>query len=223
MANFHPSDNLLLEYSAGSLDWALGICISAHLQFCPHCKHKVMQFNAIGASFLNHSRPMDVGPRTFDKLMRRIKSTQSTEETRKHTEPLGHDERAKTLPQVVQKLLPKDKPLKWSYVSPALRSAHLVTGQSKYEVCFHRLKRGGKAVQHDHRGLEITLVLEGSFSDEDGNYVPGDFIEKNAGQIHRPMAAQDKDCLCLSVVEAPVKVTGLMGKIINPFLTICPE
>lgn len=231
MANFHPSDNTLVEYSAGNLDWALSICVSAHLQLCPQCKSKVIQYNAIGGSALNEIEPAKVEESSFDKLMSRIqhfdnaaandkKASTAQASTRR---PIDGDARTKSLPKVVQRLLPKDKALKWAYVSPALRAAQLETGQNKYEVSFHKIKRGGRVVEHDHGGLEVTLVLEGSFSDANGNYVVGDYIEKKPGEIHRPMAAQDQDCLCLSVVEAPVKVTGLMGKMINPFLRIHPR
>jgi len=43
-------------------------------------------------------------------------------------------------------------------------------------MALHRIKAGGKAPEHDHKGTEITVVLTGSFSDEDDIYQPGDFI-----------------------------------------------
>ncbi len=229
MANFHPSDNTLLEYSSGSLDWALSICVAAHMQFCPQCKTKVVQFNSIGGNALVECEPVKVESASFDMLMKRINNDSSAEgvkvETSSNTQQGADDfdERIKSLPKVVQKLIPKDKPLKWSFVSPSLRSAQLETGQDHYEVCFHKIKRGGRVVEHDHRGMEVTLVLEGSFSDSEGNYKPGDYIVKHPGETHRPIAAQDQDCLCLSIMEAPVKVAGLMGKVVNPFLKISPK
>lgn len=224
MANFHPSDNTLLEYSSGNLDWALSICVSAHMQFCPQCKSKVVQFNSIGGNALVECEPIKVESNSFDALMKRINSDAPQTKTASASESMDNiDERIKSLPKVVQKLIPKDKPLKWSFVSPSLRSAQLETGQDHYEVCFHKIKRGGRVAEHDHRGLEVTLVLEGSFSDSEGNYTPGDYIVKHPGEPHRPIAAQDQDCLCLSIMEAPVKVTGLMGKVVNPFLKITPK
>jgi len=222
VANFHPSDNELMEFSAGNLEWALSICISAHIQFCPHCKNKVAQFNGIGGSILNHVEPAPVSDTALANVMAKIKGLSQAPSEEKEIAK-SNNGRTRSLPRVVQKLIPQDKPLNWSFVSPALRAARLETGQSKYEVCFHKIKRGGKVAEHDHRGLEVTLVLEGSFSDANGNYVEGDYIVKRPGEAHRPIAAQDQDCLCLSVVEAPVKVTGFMGKLINPFLTIDPR
>ncbi len=225
MTNFHPSEDILVEFSSGNLDWAISIAVSAHLQLCPACKQKITQLNALGSAMLNRTTSVAVEEKSFDTLMARIKSIETNQEKPTITakDEQTSCERTKHLPPVVQKLIPKKKPLKWSFISPSLKAAQLETGQNKYEVSFHKIKRGGKVAEHDHKGLEVTLILEGSFSDSEGNYVVGDFLVKKPGDVHRPIAAQDQDCLCLSVVEAPVKVTGLMGKVINPFLSVNPR
>jgi putative transcriptional regulator len=66
------------------------------------------------------------------------------------------------------------------------------------------------------------VVLKVSFSDEDGVYHPGDFIVREAGEIHRPCATLNDDCICLSVLEAPIKLTGIK-RIFNPFLRFSPS
>jgi len=68
----------------------------------------------------------------------------------------------------------------------------------------------------------VILVLHGRFSDADGVYVPGDFLVRRPGEIHRPIATEDQECLCFSVVEAPVAVTGVLGWLVNPFLSFRP-
>ncbi|MFL0811584.1 MAG: ChrR family anti-sigma-E factor [Agarilytica sp.] len=227
MANFHPSENELLEYSAGNLDWALSIVVSAHMQMCPQCKQKCIQLNALGASIMNNTKPVAVETSSFDNVMAKIKQQtalgSTPEKPEQNINANKGASRTQHLPDVVSKLLPDNEKLHWKFVSPALREAQLVTGQDKYEVSFHKIKRGGKVAEHDHGGLEVTLVLEGSFSDANGNYVAGDYIVKQPGEVHRPIAAQDQDCLCFTVVEAPVKVTGIIGKIVNPFLSISPR
>ena len=85
-----------------------------------------------------------------------------------------------------------------------------------------RICAGGTTPEHDHRGTEMTVVLEGSFSDEKGIYREGDFLLKEPGDVHQPVSARNQDCLCLSVQEAPVKLTGLWGKVLNPFIRLHP-
>ncbi len=224
MTNFHPTDNQLVEFSAGNLDWALGIAVSAHIHLCPQCKKKVIEYNSIGGAALTQAKPVAIADDAFAQVMSKIKQSPAPQPEHTKTQAgICATARKECLPPVVKKLLPKDKPLKWSFASPSVRAARLQTGQSDYEVCFHKIKRGGKVAEHDHAALEITLVLEGSFSDDKGNYVAGDFLVKQPGEIHRPMAAQDQDCLCLTIVAGPVQLTGLLGKVVNPFLSISPQ
>ncbi len=229
MINHHPDDNLLTEYASGSLAMALGLIVCAHLQVCPHCRKRVEHLNKLGATILTHSVAEAVQPDSFAQLMTRIHN-QSTDAiaSEKAAQKIelhptyANDPLFKPIPKVIAKLLPRNGKLKWERVSKGLKSARLVTGQKKYEVAFQRIASGNKVVEHDHRGLEVTMVLCGSFSDEDGVYSEGDFLVRAPGEVHRPTATQNQDCLCISVVEAPVKVTGVFGKLINPFLSFRP-
>ncbi|MEM7258898.1 MAG: cupin domain-containing protein, partial [Pseudomonadota bacterium] len=64
----------------------------------------------------------------------------------------------------------------------------------------------------------ITVVLCGSFSDQDGVYKAGDFIVRQPGETHRPMVTEDEECICLSVCDAPVKFTGVFTRLLNPLV-----
>jgi len=66
-------------------------------------------------------------------------------------------------------------------------------------------------------------VLRGSFSDADGRYQEGDFLVRGPDDEHRPVAAADGDCLCLAVMDAPIRLGGLLGRLANPFLRIHPR
>lgn len=225
MIQHHPDDNLLAEYSAGSIPWALSLGVATHLHFCSECKARVANMNQIGAAMMSQCRPHAVEVDAFSQLMAKIRQAGPGEggAEREPQAPVRHkDHMLNNLPKVVAKLMPKDKPLRWRYMSPHLKMARLKTGQDKYEVGFHRISVGGKVAEHGHRGLEVTIVLKGSFSDGDGVYSPGDFLVRQSGEVHRPTAAQNEDCLCLSIVEAPVQLTGLLGRLINPFLSIRP-
>ena len=220
MINHHPDDNMLVEYASGSLPWALSISVSAHMQLCPQCRAKHQQLSILGGAYLDEAPSENVEEDSFSRLMSRIASNQGTHQASPVKIPQSKDVQATQLPKVIQKLLPDN--LQWRKVSSALKMARLTTGQEQYEVAFHKISKGGKVVEHDHKGLEVTLVLEGSFSDEGGVYQRGDFIVRDPGQTHRPTATLDQDCLCLSVCEAPVAVKGWLGKVVNPFLSIRP-
>ena len=67
-------------------------------------------------------------------------------------------------------------------------------------------------------GDEYTVILEGSFSDEAGLYHQGDFLVRDASHRHTPVATNDRECICLAVTEAPIQLTGLFGRLLNPFI-----
>ena len=237
MIHFHPDENMLAEYAAGTLDTGLAIGVKAHIAMCPKCRNHVAELKQVGALFFDQSddtapaETMAVDALTsspqssssFDALMARIKSESRPEPAAEEPTRVGVKNRHELeLPAIVDKLLDQQGRLKWQYISPSLKQARLTTGQGQYEVCLHKIRKGGKVAEHDHRGTEVTVVLEGSFSDEGGRYHRGDFLLRNPGDMHRPTATQDQDCLCLSVVAAPVKLTGIFGKIVNPFLKVAP-
>ncbi len=227
MVQHHPDDNFLTEFSAGSMDWGLALAVAAHLQFCQSCRTRVGRLNGLGGSLLAASPPVEPGDHSFGQVMARIKSqtaNQPEQPPAKQRLPLTQCKHRESLlnnlPVVVRKLLPAGKKIKWRFVSSEFKLAQLNSGQHKYDVALHRIKTGGKAAQHDHTGIEVTLVLQGSFSDRDGVYTQGDFLVRGPGNIHRPVASQEGDCLCLTVLESPVTTTGFWGRFRYPMFTV---
>lgn len=224
MIQHHPDDNMLTEFASGSLAWALGISLSAHLQLCPRCRERVSGLNKLGGTILSQSVAEPVAENSFTDLMARIRRQPAAPEP--GLQPLHpvyqRHPLLKSLPKVIARLLPKDGSLKWQRASISLKIARLLTGQQQYEVLFQHMRSGGTVFEHDHKGVEVTLVLQGSFSDEDGIYHEGDFLVRQPGDIHKPTATLNQDCLCLSVAEAPVHITGVVGKLVNPFVKFLP-
>lgn len=62
--------------------------------------------------------------------------------------------------------------------------------------------------RHTHRGNEMTVVLAGGYSDNGVSYGPGDFSLKDGDDHHQPRVDDDGVCLCLVVLDAPVRLTG---------------
>jgi putative transcriptional regulator len=211
MTQHHPDENLLAEYAAGTLPSAEAIAISAHLHFCTKCHRSIAQLEQLAGAMLEHLTPQALPENSYEQLMAAIDNT-------KHpiiVKPKAYD----ILPHVVKTMV-NGRDLKWRKVTPALKTATLTTGQKEYEVSLQNIKAGGIVPEHDHRGLEMTVVLKGSFSDKNGIYQAGDFLLKQAGDIHQPISACNEDCLCLSVQNGPVKLTGFFNRLLNPFIRL---
>jgi putative transcriptional regulator len=213
----HPDAHMLVEFSAGTLDMATSICVSAHLHFCESCRAELARLDEIGSHLLENSEPAEVDDQLFDQVMLKIDRAES--------EPVKTeiDKTMQDFPSHIKKLvkMAKDAPI-WKRLSSSMDVAKLFTGQNKFEVALHRICAGGTAPKHDHKGTEYTVVLKGSFSDEHSIYTEGDFLVRNPGDIHQPMGAKNGECICLSALEAPIKLTSPLGFLLRPWLKINP-
>ncbi|RRJ83839.1 ChrR family anti-sigma-E factor [Aestuariirhabdus litorea] len=226
MIKQHPSTDLLAEYAAGCLPWAHAICVTTHIHYCGRCREQVDQLNQLGADLMEASAgassvdlPVDHG--LLDRVLGAIDTPPASEPspTVYHRPVTGARSRA-DLPPIVDRLI-SNQGVNWKRVSSGLKVARLQAGDDNHEVALHKICAGAKVAHHDHRATEVTVVLRGSFSDEDGVYAVGDFLLREPGEPHRPMAAQNQDCLCLSAQQAPIRLTG-PWRWINPFLRIQP-
>ena len=72
--NHHPDENMLIEFSAGTLETAASICVSAHLHFCSRCRTKLLRLDQVGSQIMSQSEPMEVADNAFDQVMEKIDS-----------------------------------------------------------------------------------------------------------------------------------------------------
>ena len=217
---FCPETEMLVEFSAGVLGPAESICVSAHLHFCSKCREALLQLDQLGAKLLGEGEGKPSGKTSFEEVLSKIEF--ADEDVKMQSEP--SDEKQVVFAPVVDRLMKHNlKSLKWKKLSSSVEMAQLETGQNVFEVSLHKICAGGKAPVHDHQGLEYTVVLKGSFSDERSVYREGDFILREPGQPHQPIGAQNGECICLSAQSAPIKLTGPFGFLMNKWLQIHPS
>lgn len=63
---------MLLEYTTGALDWALGLAVAAHLQMCVQCRQQTYLLNDIGGALLESARTAAPTPEAFRRLWSKI-------------------------------------------------------------------------------------------------------------------------------------------------------
>ncbi|MGN6549332.1 MAG: ChrR family anti-sigma-E factor [Pararhizobium sp.] len=79
--------------------------------------------------------------------------------------------------------------------------------------------RPGRSIPtHTHKGCEISLVLDGAFSDTFGRYGRGDISVADESVEHRPVAEKERPCIAFAVVDAPLKLTGSFTQILRDIL-----
>lgn len=218
MAMHHPDTRLLNEYAAGTLPLAQSVCISLHLNYCDQCKRTVHKLQKMAAAMFEDLSPKQVDDSLLNTVFARIDE---------EPEPLRYAPPAQTedgYPSLVQRLMHRDyHDLEWQRISSNLRISRLRTGDQDNEFALYHIKAGGTVPTHTHKGNELTLVLEGGFSDDEGHYTQGDFLFRDASHQHNPTADQDGDCICIGVLDAPIKFTDWKYRAVNPFLKLRAE
>ena len=215
MAKLHPDLDFLTEYAAGTLPLAQAACVSAHMNYCKQCRRAVSQLEDLGAAMFDGLQPEPVGDTQLNAVLARLDDSPPL----RYAKP-EQGEVSKT-PAILQRLMSGQfTDLAWKKITRSLSISYLKTGDPNYEFALYHIKAGGKIPEHTHRGSEMTLVLEGGFSDADGSYHQGDFIFREPSDVHAPTALQSEDCICLAVLDAPLKFTDWKYRMMNPFLQL---
>jgi putative transcriptional regulator len=213
MTKHHPSKDFLMEHAAGSLPVAQAACVSAHLSYCERCRQVNKQLETVGGVMLERLEPVSVSESVLDAVLGRLQDPAPLAYT-KQTEP-------KDMPSLLERLINGDfSQLTWKRVTRSLSISYLSTGDSNFEFALYKISAGGRIPEHTHGGSEMTLVLDGGFSDGSDTYHPGDFVFRSAEDIHAPVALDGEDCICLAVLDAPLRFTRWRHRWLNPFLQL---
>lgn len=218
--NHHPSESLLKDFSEGKLSTGMSVAISAHLDYCENCRKASEGFERELASQWLASEPA-VNDSEFappgdilDQItgQPQIVSISQAAEKADSSVELHMHERSVKLPRVLAKVAGNG--VMWKKLAGGINTANLTLDRDA-QCDFMYMKPGSQAPKHTHRGIEVTLVLDGTFEDELGEYQPGDFVLRKGSQTHTPRS--DEGCLCYSVLDEPLLFTSGWSRLLNPF------
>ncbi len=193
-------DLLLAQYVAGKLPLPVHALIGGHIELNPSSQAVVRQFEESAAAQLAASDGFDVTNR--DAMFREIVNSAP--------QHFGFSSAAAcpVVPRALQRFSGYDAAtMPWKTKLPGYREA-LVGEIDGCEAKFLWIRPGRAMPNHTHEGSELTLVLEGSFADEDGVYRRGDISAADETIDHRPVAGEGVPCICFAVTTAPLKLTG---------------
>lgn len=218
----HPDEALLFDYATGRTSEAEGLIVATHITLCPECRHKVAEFEAIGGAIVDDIAPVAMADNAFAAVLSEIGSESATARTAAKTAsapsvpPDTAVNGASMLPRPILAYLDNPQTLTWSSVVRGLEEVALPVDSATVKLL--RIKAGMAMPQHTHGGTEMTIVLAGGFTDESGHYQRGDVAATDDAVDHRPVADAGEDCVCLIVTDAPLRLTGPIGRLLNPFV-----
>lgn len=210
----HPADALLIDYAAGAMTEPMALLMATHLALCPHCRAQVVELEAVGGTLLESIEPADVSEETLDALMAQLDHI-GPEADEPAPPP---DDGDPLLPQPLRGYVGQRlAEVKWQGIG-SFQFANLDVGNGDTHARLMRIAPGTAMPQHTHEGNELTLVLSGGFSDGDLSFQRGDVATTDDTVDHKPIADAGEPCICLAVTDAPLKLTGRFGRLLNPLI-----
>ncbi|RDD61393.1 ChrR family anti-sigma-E factor [Ferruginivarius sediminum] len=218
----HPApDELLLDYATGNLAEPVALLVASHLTLAPESRREVRDLEAIGGALLEEMEPASMSEDALDSVLARLgehvpESFEAGEPGVPAGPPSGD---AAKIPAPLRALVGSDlSSLPWRERGGSVAECDILRDAPGYRTRLLWIKAGAKVPTHTHGGREYTLVLQGSFSDESGRFGRGDVEVADAEVTHRPVAGSECDCICLAVTDAPLRMTGPIGRLLNYFI-----
>lgn len=205
----HIPDDILASYAAGSLPHPYALVVAAHVSLCLDCRSGYEAHQAIGGAVLED---IDV-VRVSDDLKERVLAGLDVPVV---PEPIY--ERMGVFPGPVVEAL-RGKSPRWRPLGMGIRQCILSSGPQGAARLLH-IPPGQAVPDHSHNGVELTLVLQGSFSDETGRFGVGDLEVADQTLEHTPIADPGEPCICLAATDAPLRFAALMPRLLQPFFRI---
>lgn len=205
------NEQLAMGYAAGVLPEAFDIVVAAHLSLSDESRALVSSYEAVGACLMEECESVDMKSNALASTLERIKKSYIVVE---------RPNAKSVLPEPIQQYFGGDvDKVKWKSLGGGVKQAILRTDK-KAQARLLYIPAGQSVPDHGHRGLELTLVLQGSFADEVDHFGRGDLEIANEDLDHQPVAGMDADCICLAATDAPLRFNGLVPRILQPFFKV---
>lgn len=210
----HLTEPLLMGYAAGTLPEAFNLVVATHISMCDECRAALAEYDAVGGEVMLESDPVMVAEDALAATMAKIERGIGA------PKPAPVRTQNSVFPGPLQDYVNGDlDSLKWRRVGGGVSQLVLKTSDEA-SVRLLRIPAGTKVPDHGHRGTELTLVLQGAFTDEHDRFGAGDVEVANQDTHHTPIAEAGMDCICLAASDAPLRFNGLVPRLAQRFIGI---
>jgi len=225
MIKHHPKFELIQAFVNGELPASLSAGIAIHIDMCPKCKKSIALLTeqvaeqSFKEAFLDKFIVEDnedletIANLDFDEMIADITDSDEIDSVvTPVVKTVEFNKAAYTLPTVLNNIAIGN-----TTSVGKLSRARLQLDENEVHSSLLHIQPGGGVPQHTHNGYELTVLLDGSFHDEDGEYVKGDFIMVEGNHKHHPISTNG--CLCYTVANGALHFTQGINKLLNPIAT----
>lgn len=204
----HIPDHILDAYRAGTLPHVFSVVVATHLSLCDQCRASQETADMIGGVLLHHAEGATLRSGARDRMMAAL-----------DTAPPPPPVRASGIfpAPVMQEL--GGRPPQWRMMGGGIRQ-QILSADREGSLRLLYIPPGKAVPEHGHRGQELTLVLQGSFSDSEGSFHRGDVETAHDEIDHQPVAGPGLPCICLAATDAPLRFHARIPRLLQPIFRI---
>jgi putative transcriptional regulator len=212
----HLSDQLLTAYAAGTLPEAFSLAIATHISLCDDCRAALAACEALGGAVLDaQAGGVALSDGALDAMMARLDGLPVTA-----AKPMAKPAHPVLPAPLVDYVGADMSKIKWRSLGMGVRQAILPTKDRSASARLLYIPAGQAVPDHGHRGMELTLVLQGAFRDDKQRFARGDIEIADQADQHTPVAEAGEDCICLAVTDAPLRFTSMVPRLLQPVFRI---
>lgn len=205
----HLDDSTLMSCAAGSQPEALAAVVSSHLSVCPRCRAELKKHSLIGEALFESLRPEPV---TRDAPVVAMRAGEAT---------LAEDATSEMPVALRAALEGRFDDVPWRRAAPGVWHYPIqLSSEAKGDLRLVKVSPGTRLPEHGHGGTELTLILDGAYSDEFGTYRRGDVADMGDDVEHRPVADANDGCICLAASDAKPRFTGMFARLLQPLANL---
>ncbi|WP_424990707.1 ChrR family anti-sigma-E factor [Fluviibacterium sp. S390] len=213
MVQHHIPDKFLMAYSAGVLSEAFSLAVASHVSLDDESRARLETFDAVGGAVLDTAPTATVSDDCLSATLALI-GGKMPDARPAAPRPDG------LFPTPLRDYIGGDlEAVKWRGVGMGVKQAILNTSDEASARLLY-IPSGTAVPDHGHNGIELTLVLQGAYRDEGGEFHRGDIEVADESDEHTPIAFGPQDCICLAVTDAKLRFTSLLPRLAQPFLRI---
>jgi len=202
----HLDDATLMSCAAGSQPEAFAAVVSSHLLVCPRCRSELKQHSLIGEALFEGLSPVPV---TREAPVVALGAGEAD---------LGGEEVTSEIPPILKSALAgSSQQVPWRRMAPGVWHCPIPLSKgAQGDLRLLKVAPGTVLPEHGHGGTELTIVLEGSYTDAFGTFRRGDVADLGDDVEHRPVADAVEGCVCLVASDQKARFKGLVARLIQP-------
>ncbi len=224
----HLTDETIHDYATGSLTMPMETLVACHLTVCRQCRARAQMADGVGGGLFDRLEPTPIKVSALELISRSGAAAESPATDAQDsvlqtsTAKMGSKGAVKGVPRPLGRLLPAPlEQLRWRRVAPGIKQFKL-DDQHRRHGAFQLLHLAPGAVlsEHSHHDRELTYLVQGSYRDSIGRFQVGDIADLDGSIEHQPVVDSEEPCIALIATQSPVRYSGVIGKIMQPFVGI---